>query len=93
MFTFTVTPDQGEPFEVKAGSRDIVRWEGKSRNNSVGSLSDNLRMTDLTDLCWYACERQGLTELDRPTFALNVDIAFKQDADEDDESGPTRADR
>lgn len=96
MFSFTVKPDGGEAFEVEATSRDIVRWEGMSRNNSVGALQENLRMTDLVNLCWYAADRQGFTSLDRLAFADLVDVSFKasdEDDDEDDESGPTRAGR
>lgn len=96
MFTFTVKPDGGEPFEVEATSRDIVRWEGMNRKNSVGSLTEDMRMTDLTDLAWVAADRRGLTDLDVREFRAGVDIDFEKtdaDDDEDDEAGPTRAAR
>lgn len=99
MFTLKVVPDDGEPFEIETTSRDIVAWEsGGTRQNprSIGSLSDNLRMTDITDLAWFAADRRGLTELDIREWrkAVDIDITSKPGDDEEEGDGegldPTR---
>lgn len=97
MFKIKVRPDGAEPFEVETTSRDIVAWEaGGNRQNprSMGMLSDSLRMTDVTDLAWYAANRKGLTDLDIRQWRLGVDIDItsRTDDEDDDENagvGPT----
>jgi hypothetical protein len=104
VFNVRVRPDGGEPFEVETTSRDIVRWEaGGNRQTprSMSRLSDELRMTDVTDLAWYAASRQGLTTLDLRQWREQVDIDITSkpgddDEDDDDDSagvGPTPAGR
>ncbi len=95
MFTFTVKPDGAPEFEVEATSRDIVRWEAGGKTRSIGALTDNLRMSDLTDLAWYAADRQGLYAGDIKQFRDGVDIEFEQaDTDGDEDvAGPTPAAR
>lgn len=91
MFTFLCTPDAGEPFEVKATSRAITRWESAGRGRSVSSLTENMRMTDLVDLAWFAADRAGKTQLDIAQWRDQVDIDAKPSTDDDDdEEGPTR---
>jgi hypothetical protein len=92
MFTLRVVPDGEEPFDIETTSRDIVAWEaGGSRQNprSIGALGDNLRMTDITDLAWYAADRRGLTDLDIREWrkAVDIDITSKPGDDEDEEDG------
>jgi hypothetical protein len=86
MFTLRVVPDDGEPFEVTTTSRDIVQWEaGGTRQNprSMGQLGGSLRMSDLTDLAWYAAERRGLTDLDSKQWRTGVDVDLTARADEE----------
>lgn len=79
MFRLKVEPDGGEPFEVEAKSRDVVRWEklpperGAPPRN-VGRLESAARMTDLTELAWCAAERRGLTSLSLKEFLDQVDV-------------------
>lgn len=106
MFTLKIIPDgpdgqPGEPFDVTTTSRDIVRWEaGGNRQNprSMGSLNDNFKMSDVTDLAWFAASRRGLTDLDIKQWREQVDVDItKRQGDDDDgddeESGPTPGDR
>lgn len=102
MFSIRVRPDGGEPFEVETTSRDIVRWEaGGNRQSprSMSKLSDDLRMTDVTDLAWFAANRKGLTDLDINQWRASVDIDITSKPGEDDEDddntgvGPTPAGR
>lgn len=103
MFTIKVRPDGGEPFEVETTSRDIVRWEaGGNRQNprSMSRLSEDMRMTDVTDLAWYAADRRGLTQLDIRQWREQVDLDITKsstdddsDGDDSDGAGPTPSDR
>lgn len=92
MFTLTIREDQpggepGDPVEVVTTSRDIVAWELGDRRRSVGQLSENLRMADITDLAWYAASRRGLTDLDVRQWRAAVDIDFRKTDEDDDEEG------
>jgi hypothetical protein len=90
MFLLKIKPDDGEPFEVETTSRDIAKWERggtKTAPRSMGRLADDLRMTDMTDLAWYAASRRGLTQLDIVAWRDGVDLDFtKLTEDDDDET-------
>lgn len=88
MFTFTVTPDEGKPYEVVATSRDIVLWEKLHKDNSLKKLESNLRMTDMYSLCAVAARRQGKFEGTVAEFADQADIQ-----PESEEVDPTPTDR
>lgn len=105
MFRLKIRPDEGDPFEVETTSRDIAKWErggNKANPRSMGRLADDMRMTDITDLAWYAASRRGLTALAIDQWRDGVDLDFtkladdEEDQDEDgqpegsgDEGGPT----
>lgn len=92
MFTLTIVPDlpsgePGEAFEVTTTSRDIVRWEMGDRRRSVGTLTEQMRMSDITDLAWYAADRRGLTDLDIKRWRESVDIDFRKADESKDDDG------
>jgi len=103
MFTFKCKPDGGEPFTVRTGSRSITAWEnapGQPKSGprrSISTLAETPRMTDLTDLAWFAASRAGMTPLDIHEWRDQVDIDVeKNEEDEDGEDGglnPTQSDR
>lgn len=106
MFTFTCIPDGAEPekerrFTVRTTSRVITAWENapgqpkSAKRRSVATLLEDMRMTDLTDLAWYAASRAGLTPLDIVEWREQVDIDVEKDEQDDDEdaAGPTNAAR
>ncbi|MDG4790372.1 hypothetical protein O7626_31385 [Micromonospora sp. WMMD1102] len=86
MFTFQVTPDNGEPYKVTAGSRDILHWEKTTKGKSVGALSEpeNFLMTDMFKLAWIAARRASLFagRLDEFEAAHEVELV-----DDEDEAG------
>lgn len=86
MFTFTVTPDNGEAFEVKAGSRDVLTWERTGKGKNLMTLRDGLAMGDLYRLAHIAARRQGLFNGDLKEFETTVELDFE----EDDEPDPTQ---
>ena len=98
MFKFTCFPEAGEQFEVIARSRAIAAWENapgqtKGTKRSIGDFTDSLRMTDVTDLAWYAADRAGLTGLNLPQWREQVDVELAAYGEDDDEAGPTSTDR
>lgn len=76
MFTFRVTPDHGEPFEVVAKERDVVRWEKGANGRKFGGFSDPsaLSYVDLTALAHTACRREGLFDGPLNEFETTVDV-------------------
>jgi hypothetical protein len=104
VFTFKCSPDGAEPFTVKTGSRAITAWENapgqpKSQpRRSISTLAEAPRMTDLTDLAWYAASRAGLTSLDIREWQDQVDIDVRKNDEDEDSDGdggldPTQSDR
>lgn len=92
MFELKIIPDVGEPFDVTATSRDIAAWERGGKQRSMGRLTEELRMTDIIDMAWYAASRRDLTDLDIVQWRAGVDLDFEltkdktTDTDDDQES-------
>lgn len=67
MFVFKLTPDDGAPFVVGVGSRDVLAWEKANPGRKAEELSE----TSATNSYWLAhraAKRLGLVECDRKTF-------------------------
>ncbi|HEY0638716.1 MAG TPA: hypothetical protein VGD67_13785 [Pseudonocardiaceae bacterium] len=91
MITFKVTPDDGEPYEVTAGSRDVYRWEKTGRGRSFAQFQSDLRMTSMYELAHAAATRQGLYTSDLTAFIDAHELETVAARDEDDEGrDPTR---
>jgi hypothetical protein len=96
VFTFDVTPDEGELYRVTATSRDVVHWERTGKGRSLAQIGENARMTDLVDIAYIASVRHRLYEGKAEDFRASVDVEVidtTEDDDLDDESGPTQRDR
>lgn len=94
MFRFQCYPDGGESFEVVARDRAITAWENapgqpRGTRRSVGDLTKSFRMTDMSELAWFAASRAGLTGLDLRGWKEQVDVEIKPYEEGDDEEGPT----
>lgn len=87
MFTITVRPDGGEPFEVVATSRDVVNWERVTKGASITKLRDAATYTDVYRIAHFAVQRtqQWAGTLDE--FMATCDIEFEHE----DEPDPTNA--
>jgi hypothetical protein len=72
MFTFTVTPEHGDPFRVKADSRDIYMWEKTSRDKTLAGLYENMAIVDLYVIAHIASRRQRLFAGDLAEFVTCV---------------------
>lgn len=60
MITFTVKPDYGDAYEVKATARDVYVWEKTNQGKVFSGLMERLSMVDLYCLAYTAARRQGL---------------------------------
>lgn len=77
MITFDVEPEDGEPFEVKADSRDVVVWEKTSRTGEKYiELISEMRMAALYRLCHIAAKRLGLTDCRLDEFEKTYILHF-----------------
>ncbi len=73
LMTFTVTPDEGDEFEVEAGSRDLARWESEGKGRSLAALGSNPSMAEMYRVCWIAMERlSNAGKLDLPAGVTDV---------------------
>ncbi|MEQ4301592.1 hypothetical protein ABNF97_09395 [Plantactinospora sp. B6F1] len=85
MFTFEVTPDNGDPYQVTAGSRDVLHWERTTKGKSVGALSEaeNFHMADMFKLAWIASRRLSLFAGDLKEFEAAHEVDLVDDEEEE----------
>lgn len=86
MFDFKLTPDDGEQFDVTAGSRDVLVWEKSTKGASFGSIAEGLRITDLYKIAWIASKRLGHFGGTLAEFEAGVELEFEEQPEPD----PTR---
>jgi len=56
---FKVTPDEGEPYELTAGSRDVYAWEKTGRDRSITQFADGVSVVAGYEVAHLAAVRQG----------------------------------
>lgn len=81
MFSFKVTPDGGESFDVKVTSRDIAKWEKTTKGASLAGLQSDMKASDLYRVIFHALVRQGRWSGTLAEFEESHDF---EDVDEDD---------
>lgn len=74
MFTFHVTPDSGEPYDLTVKSRDIVFWEKIDRTHTVTRLEHEPRITDIYSVTHVAAKRQGFFSGTLAEWETSVDL-------------------
>ena len=89
MITLTVTPDDGEAYEVTATSRDILTWEKTTRDRSFVDLLNSPTLADLYKVAHLASWRQGLYTGTYQEFEKSVEVTAATEAEEPD---PTQSD-
>jgi hypothetical protein len=93
MFTVTVKPEGGEPFDIEVTTRDALKWErsGPKGRRSISNFTDNPRVDDLYSLTFVAVQRDGRYSGDIRQFEEECDLErHDTDGDESDEAGPTQ---
>ena len=92
IITITVQPDDGEPFEVKAGTRDVYLWEKSNRGKTFAQLMADTAIGDIYQIAHIAARRQGLFHGDLLEFTqtceLEVDFESEKGEGSEQELGP-----
>ncbi|WP_290055663.1 hypothetical protein [Amycolatopsis solani] len=86
MFIFTITPEDGEPFDVKADSRDVLQWEKRNKGASLKRLLEHLAMEDLYKVAYIACKRLKKFSGDPEEFEASYTLDFEVEDGYDDPS-------
>jgi hypothetical protein len=89
MIKAKVTPDDGDPYIVKACSRDVATWERTNKGASLHQLQSEVRMTDVYKIVHIALTRQQLFTGTLKEFQDTVDLTILDADDEDDAEVPT----
>jgi len=93
LYTWRVTPDDGEPYIVNAGTRDVLAWENDKPGRSAQRLNDNFHVKDAYWLAHCAAKRQGLFSGTRQEFEASVELEsgtlVEAPDTDDDGSDPT----
>lgn len=74
MFVWRVIPDEGEPYIVEAGTRDVLAWEKERPGRSAQQLQDNFQVANAYWLAHRAAVRAGKFEGSRKEFEESVDL-------------------
>lgn len=88
MLNFRVMPDGGEPYEVTATTRDILKWERTTKGASFHGLQRDMHIADLYRCAYYAAQRLGLFAGSAVAFEDTCDIDILDDQEE--EPDPTQ---
>lgn len=95
MFTFKVVPEDGDPFIVKAGTRDVLTWEKTTKGNkSYAQLMAEPNLVDYYKIAHLAAWRQQLFTGTLQEFEKTHEIDLTSGEDEiqepvDEEPDPT----
>lgn len=82
MIDFKVVPDNGDAYEVTAGTRDLMKWEKANPGSSALQFAQGTaRLSDLYAIAHIAAKRQGLFKGTLDEFEDSVELEFEE-ADE-----------
>ncbi len=84
MFTFKVVPENGEPFLVKAGTRDVLTWEKTTKGRSYAQLLAEPNLVDYYRIAHVAAWRQQLFTGTLKEFEESHDIDLSGDREKVD---------
>lgn len=83
MLDFTVVPDGGEKFEVKATTRDVLLWEKAGKGRSMATLLGDISIEKMYQLAHLAARRQGLFAGTLAEFEETCELEFEETGDVD----------
>lgn len=82
MFNITVTPDNGNPYEVSVSQRDVLKWEKADSSRSISrAQEEGLRLADLYELAYHASVRTNNFKGTQAKFENEHELEFEE-ADE-----------
>jgi hypothetical protein len=85
---FRVTPDGGEPYEVTAGTRDVLVWEKTTPGAVASGLAEQQSLVDMYKIAWIASRRHGLFDGTLQQFEQNCDLDDGKDEPNVDPTNP-----
>lgn len=85
MMTFDITPDNGQPYRLTAGSRDVLSWEKAGKGRSFRQLGQETTMAGLYGLAYFAARRQGHFGGSLAEWEESVELMPVRDDDEPDD--------
>ncbi len=83
MITFEYQPDGGEPFTLRADSRDVIAWERRKPGRHLGMIEATPRMQDLSELAWLTARRLKQWGGDLAEFQDTVAVNTAKDPNPD----------
>lgn len=92
MFRFTIRPDEGEEYEVRATSRDVYVWERSGQGRTLQTFMENVSLETCYQLAHIAARRQQMHTGTLAEFAASCDLDFEEEAADggDGEPDPSR---
>lgn len=86
---FTIRPDNGEEYELKATSRDVYMWERTGRDRSLQSFMSDISLSACYEIAHIAARRQQTFAGTLEEFAASHDLDFREEQVEE-EPDPTQ---
>lgn len=92
MFTFKVVPDNGEPYTLKAGTRDVLTWEKTTKGKTYAQLVAEPNLVDYYKIAHLAAWRQQIFTGSLKEFEEQheIDLSFGEEDAADEEPDPTQ---
>lgn len=93
LFTFHVTPDGGETFDLAATSRDVLNWEKTTKGASLGKFENEPSLVDIYKIAHFAAIRTQRFTGSLAEFEQSHDIEFdsEEDSEPEDPTPPARS--
>jgi len=96
-FLFTITPDEGDPYEVTCDSRDVLKWEdAKPGRKAADLVTGQYGIRDFYGLAYPAAKRAGRFDgTEKDFIAANAveaghNLPEGEDEDAGDDAVPTK---
>jgi hypothetical protein len=91
MLRLKIMPDDGEPFEVTATTRDIAKWEKTTRGATFAGFQADQKITDLYRIAYHSVVRQGLYTGTLTDFEDSTDLDVLDDEESEPDPTPSAA--
>jgi hypothetical protein len=78
VIAFTVAPENGEPYELTATSRDVLMWEKTTHGWTFLKLMEEMPMVQLYKLAHLAARRQQMFTGPLEEFEKTCELKFER---------------
>jgi predicted Rdx family selenoprotein len=91
MLPFKIIPDDGEPFEIVATSRDVAKWERVTKGATFGALEVEKKISDLYKIAYHAAKRLGHWDGTLAEFEASCDFDLLDEEQNEPDPTPSAA--